>query len=617
VARINDGTIWTPVGTGGGGGGGAPTGPAGGDLSGTYPNPTLLPASVASLNLFTTSLKGLAPPSGGGTTAYLRADGTWAVPGAAPSAPTGPAGGSLAGTYPDPTIAPGVITATELATFAVTTVKIFNANVTNLKLATGANNTVKGTNAAGAIADLTGTQLTATLDLFTTLRGLVPGSSGGTVNYLRADGTWATPPNSTYTAATVPFTPAAGIAATDVQAALVEVAGDVTALPTLTTSDTAKVPIATASGVTTLDVGNLVSATSLVSSDTSKLVISTTAGVTTLNVSNLISTPFFLDNTFAIQDNGDPTRQLRFEVSAVPTATTRTFAVPVTTANDTFVMAAATQLLTNKSLTGPIIQAGTAGITIRNDADTAVNDWSRTNAIELFGNTSMNGRFAYLHQGGNATTYAQTASGNTMGQITARGYNGSTFSTGNHTAITFAADEACTGANNRGARISFLTMPLATAGNPLEALRCTSSANVDVAIRSGLVVGAGATMAAPTAGYGLECKAGGIGYGVGAGAAVTQITNRTTAVTINALSGAITLFNAAGSATWTGFTVLNNLVQANDVIKITQKSGTNQYLATVTQVTNANSFVLYFSAVVGTASDSPVFQFNIYRGAVS
>jgi len=39
------------------------------------------------LDVFTTSLKGLAPASGGGTTNFLRADGTWAAP---------PAGGSLA-----------------------------------------------------------------------------------------------------------------------------------------------------------------------------------------------------------------------------------------------------------------------------------------------------------------------------------------------------------------------------------------------------------------------------------------------------------------------------------------------------------------------------------------
>jgi hypothetical protein len=43
------------------------------------------------LNTFTSSLKGLTPASGGGTTNFLRADGTWAAPpgGGGPSGPTG------------------------------------------------------------------------------------------------------------------------------------------------------------------------------------------------------------------------------------------------------------------------------------------------------------------------------------------------------------------------------------------------------------------------------------------------------------------------------------------------------------------------------------------------
>jgi hypothetical protein len=43
--------------------------------------------------------------------------------------------------------------------------------------------------------DLTGTQVTALLDTVTSsLKGLAPASAGGTVNFLRADGTWAAPP---------------------------------------------------------------------------------------------------------------------------------------------------------------------------------------------------------------------------------------------------------------------------------------------------------------------------------------------------------------------------------------------------------------------------------------
>lgn len=43
--------------------------------------------------------------------------------------------------------------------------------------------------------NLNATETTALLNLFTsTLKGLVPGSGGGTTNFLRADGTWAAPP---------------------------------------------------------------------------------------------------------------------------------------------------------------------------------------------------------------------------------------------------------------------------------------------------------------------------------------------------------------------------------------------------------------------------------------
>jgi len=93
----------------------------------------------ATLPLVSSGDAGLAPASGGGTTNFLRADGTW----------TAPAGGG----------------ATNLSYTAATRV----------------------------IASDTGTD--ATLPLVTTSdAGLAPASGGGTTNFLRADGTWAAPP---------------------------------------------------------------------------------------------------------------------------------------------------------------------------------------------------------------------------------------------------------------------------------------------------------------------------------------------------------------------------------------------------------------------------------------
>lgn len=104
----------------------------------------------------------------------------------------------------------------------------------------------------------------------------------------------------------------------------------------------------------------------------------------------------------------------------------------------------------------------------------------------------------------------------------------------------------------------------------------------------------------------------GVGYDTGAGAAVTQITSRTTGVTINANCGAITLVSAAGSATPASFTVTNSKVEATDTILVVQKSGTDLYEIHVTAV-GAGSFRITFFTTGGTTTEQPVFNFAIVK----
>ena len=108
----------------------------------------------------------------------------------------------------------------------------------------------------------------------------------------------------------------------------------------------------------------------------------------------------------------------------------------------------------------------------------------------------------------------------------------------------------------------------------------------------------------------------GIGYATGAGLAVTQITSRTTGVTINAPTGAITLVSAAGSTTFQTFTVTNSTVAATDVIKVSQKSGTDKYAIWVTAVA-AGSFDLTFATLSGTTTEQPVFNFVVIKAIAS
>lgn len=109
---------------------------------------------------------------------------------------------------------------------------------------------------------------------------------------------------------------------------------------------------------------------------------------------------------------------------------------------------------------------------------------------------------------------------------------------------------------------------------------------------------------------------GGLGYGTGSGGAVTQITSRTTGVTLNKTNGAITLVSAAGTTTWQSFTVTNSTVAATDVVAVSQKSGTDIYQFVVTNV-GAGSFQLSFRTVVGTTTEQPVFNFAVIKAVTS
>lgn len=108
----------------------------------------------------------------------------------------------------------------------------------------------------------------------------------------------------------------------------------------------------------------------------------------------------------------------------------------------------------------------------------------------------------------------------------------------------------------------------------------------------------------------------GIGYVVGAGGAVTQATSRTTGVTLNTVSGAITLVSAAGSAAPFTFTVTDSSVGLTDTVSVSLKSGTtDKYLCGTTVA--AGSFDLTCQTTGGTTTETPTLNFNVIKGAAS
>lgn len=114
----------------------------------------------------------------------------------------------------------------------------------------------------------------------------------------------------------------------------------------------------------------------------------------------------------------------------------------------------------------------------------------------------------------------------------------------------------------------------------------------------------------------VDQATGGVGYSTGAGGSVTQATSRTTGVTIDRPSGAITLISAAGSATFASFTVTNAAVAATDTIIVSQKSGTDLYEIHVTAVA-AGSFRISFRTTGGTTTEQPVFNFAVIKAVAA
>lgn len=148
-------------------------------------------------------------------------------------------------------------------------------------------------------------------------------------------------------------------------------------------------------------------------------------------VANLLGTQTFqnktLDNTntaslkdtlFTLQDDGDPTKLLAFQLSGITTGTTRTLTVP--NASTTIVGTDATQTLTNKDLTSPTINGSAIGYNLSAYAAGTVYSLTNTQAAVDFGTTdpaiTIDKAGTYLIMGSaqleyNGTTYAanQTA----------------------------------------------------------------------------------------------------------------------------------------------------------------------------------------------------------------
>lgn len=112
-------------------------------------------------------------------------------------------------------------------------------------------------------------------------------------------------------------------------------------------------------------------------------------------------------------------------------------------------------------------------------------------------------------------------------------------------------------------------------------------------------------------------SADGIGYGIGSGGTVTQLTNKSTGVTLNKPCGRITMSNAALAAGVEVSFVVNNSFITNQDTVIVNVTGNTNYLGLCQGVVAGAFTVRLKNLTAGSLSDAVAINFAIIKGVTS
>jgi hypothetical protein len=110
-----------------------------------------------------------------------------------------------------------------------------------------------------------------------------------------------------------------------------------------------------------------------------------------------------------------------------------------------------------------------------------------------------------------------------------------------------------------------------------------------------------------------------IGYAAAAQGTVTQLTDKTTAVTLNKSAGRITMNNAALAATTNvAFTLNNNLISSNDVLIVNVSGGAataGTYNVFTSTLAAGSATIVLRNISAGSLSEAVIINFAIIHGA--
>ena len=107
-----------------------------------------------------------------------------------------------------------------------------------------------------------------------------------------------------------------------------------------------------------------------------------------------------------------------------------------------------------------------------------------------------------------------------------------------------------------------------------------------------------------------------LGYSTDAQGAVTQLTDKSTGVTLNKSSGQITMNNAAlGATTNVTFTLTNSLIGVKDVLVLNVYGGTSgSYNVWVSGLAEGSATITVRNITAGSLSEAIVINFAIIHG---
>lgn len=112
----------------------------------------------------------------------------------------------------------------------------------------------------------------------------------------------------------------------------------------------------------------------------------------------------------------------------------------------------------------------------------------------------------------------------------------------------------------------------------------------------------------------------GIGYATGAGSTVTQLTSKSTGVTLNTICGQITMNGAAlGATTSVAFTFTNSTIEATDVVIVNLASGNsaNSYFVSVDAVSAGSCSISLRNYTAGSLSEAVVLNFAVIKSVTA